>query len=285
MNIVPVRNRLVYPAGVAPGFDPTHPAARGVVRFSGVCTSPGTFTNILNGKVGTIVGAQSGKMIGLGGPVACSGQSNSVRFSGNPTVADTTYTIAAVINPAATASNDFFIFRSGVSPFPIAMIAQGTGTDTGLSVRIEGVGNSIPTPFPLFGDKGPVFVVLSRQPGGANPLTVSCFKILKSGVGYLSNPWTDYGYAAPASGGTYEIGGYPSTGSDPSMGVAAVMFSTASLSPQEMAAWAEDPWSFWYPRGVEWSSLTSRLPYRPTFQRSNRQVVIGDPSGAKVIQS
>ena len=52
--LLPTRNPLAYPAGVAPGFDPTHVAAKNTL-ISGIAVG-NTYVNLLTGKTPTISG-------------------------------------------------------------------------------------------------------------------------------------------------------------------------------------------------------------------------------------
>jgi hypothetical protein len=248
-----LRNPLAFPAGTAPGFDPSHLASRnGITRFSGVARN-GSMISLLKGQVGSTTPVFA--FDSIGGPITGA----DVSFSGNPAVADKQWTCAAIINFVTGGGNTFrFVQTSTTSGGGGAGHVAGINA-SGLFVEMSG-GVGLTSPATNVGDirgRGPHFVGISRfgPSGSGGSFTFGWAKSLATGTLKITSLWNDFGYAETASDGVYVI---PITGSGGTRtGVMAAMFSTVGISSvADVAAWANDPWAFWYPRNIDLTQNT-----------------------------
>lgn len=233
--------QLAFPAGVAPGFDPTHIAGAGV-RFSGIALA-GNFINLLNGARGAITGSPTGAIDGVIGPATnypTAGSTAQSTFSGNAATNDTSSTIAAIVRFPATGATFQGIFANGSNA---AGINLGLKTP-GALVQLTMFGVVARDSAIVISPNIPYFIAASQN--GSTIINYVAAR-LDNGVVVTS---TSASGTPTAPNGTFVIGNGPA-GSTPASGnIAAVMYSNKYTSMQQLLAWAADPWSFWYPRGA-----------------------------------
>jgi hypothetical protein len=234
---------MAYPAGATPGFDPTHIAAGGIVRFSGVGMN-GSFLNILSGKPGTLAGGANGKN-GLLGPVVRSDVATEVcTFPGQNTVLENTGTYAAifVFNGTVAANSLIFSTSNGLN----------TGFQIGASSRrpfIQMPGNSTTSfsTLPLLVANTPYFFAASTSsaaPANANGVLIN----LSTGSITTQSAAVSTPGLGPTDG-NYVIGASASQSGSIGIGlVAAAMCTNKYIGMAQLTIWAIDPWSFWYPQ-------------------------------------
>lgn len=231
---------LAFPAGVAPGFDPTHIAAPGI-RFSGAAIPAGGFVSLLNGKPGANASSPTAAIDSGLGPATNypAGTFAVTSFSGNPAVTDASLTMAAIVKFTAVNTAAFqYIISGGAGGTGNALALNTTGAL--LFVRFGG-SSTTSILSPIAGV--PYFIVASN-----NGATGTNFVIARLDNGSVLTD-TKGSAANLASNGTYNIGESPS-GDSPTRGlIAAAMISAQYISMQALQRFAADPWSFWYPAG------------------------------------
>jgi len=232
-----IRDPLVFPAGRAPGFDPTHPLAAGAL-FSAI-PAGNDFVSLTNGKAGTIAGAPVASINGFIGPaVSFTASSQKVSFSGQPTTNFSSFTIAG-----------FFVSNSPGSGYQT--IFQNSTTHTGYCVQFNSgsaalaftVQNKNTYSGPTLSANIPYFFIVSAQLGGSvNFVVVN----LNTGA-VLTKTVSGVSSTAVAPNGTYYVG--TDWAADYLNGLAGpVMCSNAFFSPSQLLAIVADPWPFWYPQ-------------------------------------
>lgn len=228
------RNPLAYPAGRAPGFNPSHVAGSSV-RFSGIATA-GTFYNLLNGRLGSVSGSVSGG-IGQAGPfIQITSAIPSVQFTGGYSTVDNTQTLAAVGLMNNLTAHFFLLNGSDGSNSALQINASGhfngwfqggaTNIDSGVAMVAAGI---------------PYLLVQSMNTSNANCMAVNLntgqIKIVTVSSGAPSSP---------SNNGNIDVGSWP--GHDSGSGQTfAAMWSSVFLSVAQLLQWGADPWSFWYP--------------------------------------
>lgn len=246
MLILPRRNPLAYPAGVAAGFDPNHAASRGVVRFSGVAKD-GSFVDVRNGMSATIATSSKSSINSIIGPIS----TKASYFSGAAN-SDKRFILAAIFSPQATDGFDREILKTsstaatGVTLRNSAALLKSARP----ALDVPGVATFRAPETPTF---GPIFAGVYSQPSSS----LDSFFVLadlRTGRVY-THKFTSYSYGVAASDGTFVVGDDNSVGDQ--FGIAAAMYGNGSITLQEMIAWASDPWSFWYPQSKAASLLVA----------------------------
>ena len=233
-------NPRAYPAGIAPGFDPTHLAAKGVVtRFSGIARD-GSFVSLLNGEAGVIGGTPTFAIDGYIGPSAKFVASTDLwKFPNQNTTATTTFTIAFIFRYASITTNQGLFGASATNNVAFYFF-NGAGP---MTIKLAATSTTVPFSNTNFIAAGiPHFIVLSVSGTTANCLAVR----LTDNVSDQAVGFTVSGTPG-VSDGNYLIGN--TAGAAGAAGnIACAMYSTAYLSIPEMRQWAANPWSFWYPQ-------------------------------------
>ncbi len=222
---------LEYPAGRAPGFDPTHLAAQNC-RFSGVATSGGGFVDLKSGMAFTPHNSPTTTISTIGPAVqTVAGSSQYLSRSGYPAVTDSVGTIGIIGTANTGAANAWF--ESGGSNRGW-LIRAPSGNLQFVSPTI----NQINSPWTLsYGV--PYFMVVSGGGGRSTNFVL---------VNLLTGQTYSYTGGSVASGGISDgnyLVGYDSV-SYSSTGLAAAMYSAAYFSLSLLLAWAKDLWGFWY---------------------------------------
>lgn len=239
---------FIFPGG-SPGFDPNHPASRGLSAGKGlsVIAVNGNIVNLLNAKIGAITGSPTKTIKSVIGPATNFPNSATVQtqFSG--------FSTAAL--PAGITQAGIVIFDSVTSnTFATIIDSAPTGTLNLLGMTSSNVvgqysQGQIDTTFvPIVGV--PYFIAASLK----NSSLVCTFVITNLLTGKVFTQAVTCPIAATTPTATCVIGGsqaaYPLFGS-----LAAAMYSRTVLSPAELLAWANDPWSFWYPNKLDLSMM------------------------------
>ncbi len=227
---LPKFNPLAFPAGRAPGFDPTHPAAKGCILC--MVAFGASYLNTANGKVAT--GGFTSKIDSIGPAIVNSGSSNTA-ISGP--VAPTSVVVAGIFRLGATLNSPGYLLCSSGT----------TGNNIGLATRsgewqfqINGtLGPSLTSPLPVINT--PYFVVFSNYNSVLNYVIVN----LATGQTW-SGSVTSEAMSANADTTVYlnsnslnkPLGG-------PCAALALCYNNPLSLS--QLLAWAARPWDFWYP--------------------------------------
>src|SRR6266498_3871357 len=102
---------LAFP-GVTPGYDPTH--VLGPALFSGVCLTPGTFTNLLTGLPGVVTGSgNTAKMLGITGPGVNIATSTRFAWANSATPSGPNVTFAGIVVPTSSLGNQSLFDTDG----------------------------------------------------------------------------------------------------------------------------------------------------------------------------
>ena len=228
--VVP-RNPLVFPGG-SPGFNPSHPAAKGIAHihgFSGVATGSG-FTNLVTGGVGVESTVMSFSSSNLGPSLLlASGGTDSISFSGT-TIADHTATMAVIGMMTASSTGQGLMCTdfSGSGGFRFDI---GDFTLPGV-IAITTIAPSINIPF---------FYASSKGPTAVNTV-----------IKYLTNGELLTGVVADSStantpGGATQLVGAQAGVSAITGNLNAAMWTPAFMNLPQLIAWSQAPWDFWYP--------------------------------------
>ena len=229
---------LEYPAGRAPGFDPTHPAARNA-RASAVARPGGAMVNILTGTALVNNASVVAQTLAIGPAVqllvvSATACSLSTTFSEGSAVITTMATITK-INSVPSNGN---LFVSYVGTGYVQLVTNNAGqlgVWMGSAYTLSGI---------TLGTTSPYFIAASVYPGASGLVH---FILVNMATGAVQ---TAFNVATTKTTGTitspvFSVG---STGSTQAgMSTATAMLSVVGLSPAQLSAWAADPWGFWYP--------------------------------------
>jgi len=243
MTLIP-QNQLSYPAGLAPGFDSTHFAAKNT-RLSAVAMASGNFVNLLNGKFGTLTGTPQGSFSSIG-PVKDFGNAttDAVLFPAGSSIADAAASVALIwmtdsnyptgnselFNNSNSSSGCSIWSSQGGSTLKVqnnstaiynTTIPQAANTPYFACITFDGVDNIYTVVVNL--NTGALFTA-TNSASTAGQLRTPASNI------QIGNGWND---AAPASSK-----------------IAAAAFIGNPLGFGNMLKWAEDPWGFWYPNNT-----------------------------------
>jgi hypothetical protein len=237
---LPLRDPLAYPAGHAPGFDPTHPASNfGGQGVSLVPAAGGVYINLLTGGATTKAGVQT-YGVGAGGPYTQSitnGGYGSFANSFSSTVTPG-FTIATIFTPASIATNGTILSTSTVAANGLQMTYR-LGV---MGYRNSSLFAASPV-LPALTVGVPYFLALSDN-------GTTCYFVqvnLLTGQIVTSSVATASGLSQ-GSTTTWLIGGNASGSAFVNGNIHSVMAGYVALSPAQLKAWAADPWSFWYPQ-------------------------------------
>lgn len=236
MQIAPRwRHPFTFPGWAAPGVDPSHPASANL-RFSGIPIPTGGYINLMTGAPGTVAGTPTAGIDKDVGPYT-GGNSNASgwTFSGNPAVTESPITMAAIVSQVNGGGNLVELFRHSTGAAAIGFGMQnGTGLyydDSGFGARTV-VSNALNT-------TDPWFVGISGTLGGTIYGVIMNMK-----TGQMFTGSTAAG-GAGASNGTYSVGTGGSAFGTRLLGP--TMYSAVAMNLDRLMAWAQNPWSFWYP--------------------------------------
>ena len=242
------RRGLSFP-GINSGFDPSHVAANNA-RFSGVASNAVQFRNLLTGhRANTVNGTPAFVMDGLIGPSVQFGvsPSDSLDFTGAPSVTDANFTIAAIFR-TNTPSGDFCAWFSGSITNYQMYHDQSTNN---LAVQGTIGGGGVTSTLPI-ADNTYYFAAVSVSP------TVSNFVTTRLDTGSIRTG-TGASPGSAAGTGTWEVGANAQFSQTAKSQIATAMASGTFLTIPQLRAWAADPWSYWYP------TLASVVAFDPAF--------------------
>lgn len=230
-----------------PGFDPSHPAAKGIspgVGFSAVAHSQG-LVNLLTGKPPTLgVSAVPNVIDSLGPCFAPTAATSNVgaTFSGQRNGSDANaWVFAGIVRPTSTNSVELISAEDGSADFHVRVNAT-----TGLDFEGASGGAIVSTAINIVANT-PYFVAVSGISTGSNNIF---FLAVNLNTGAIQLNIVNDAVASGGAGTEVIISGGPSNSAAVSFGgrIAAVMWAPTCLRPGELLRWAQDPWSFWYPR-------------------------------------
>jgi hypothetical protein len=236
------RRGLAYPAGFAPGFDPSHVALIGLCRLSAIA-SGNNFINLFSGARGTAGGAATSA--GIDGSIGPCVNYPNANISERttfvlPAVTDSNFTLAAIFRLSITGTFQP-IFGTGASSVwtTLAIRVSGLLSLQNSATQNASSGFTMSAGVPYFaaasqnGTSAVNFIVVRLDTGQSFTSSVT--------AGLVSNPATD----SQAMIGNYANVGTPNS---PTSGlVSTVAYIAGFLSLPILRIWAADPWSFWYP--------------------------------------
>jgi hypothetical protein len=244
MALIRPRRTLQYPAGSAPGFDPSHVASQNITPghgLSAVAVAGGKMMSLLRGRPCTNAAVNvSGAINGVVGPSITStgGASNSITDAGNAAVVDTGQTLAAIIYHNTQANGPVFV-GSGTVYASAWYLSMDGATEQLNAYTASGTLSGI-----VLNNNEPYFIAASNDGNNLNFIA----KSLTTGRVQTSTVTGTAGTNATGftSSGTYTIGS-DTFGHQVQYPIAAVSYTPAFLSSSELLAWSVDPWAFWYP--------------------------------------
>jgi hypothetical protein len=236
-------NPLAFPGG-APGFDPTHPMAHGIVPghgFSGVAQGA-NFIDLLSGQVGAPT-LTSAKNYGPIGPsVLLNSSTSTVAFSGQPLATDTLVTIGTIAIISSVSGKQVFFCATGptVQTGQWLLAHDATG---GNGVYVAAIGSADINSGINLSSSVPYFIAASANLSG-----VANFVVVNLATGAIR--FSSVAGSTQSGGvgtGTYYIGAYQATGYELGGYEASIMYAPVFHCPADLGQWAQRPWGFWYP--------------------------------------
>lgn len=236
----PPRSPLAFP-GSNPGVNASHTLASSIL-FSGVASDGGTFTNLLNGTVGTKNGTPTTVINSLGRTTRFSSSgSDNATF---PSVATNAagQTMAVICMPDAVTSVSIRNLVSTAAGGSTGLLIALNNTSPHWSFSYNGNFTSIPSaslPDPVAGR--PYFYAVSISSAA---LVVAVLRDLQTGQIYTYSTTT--AVATTTSDAFIYIGNRGTNSRQALSCIPAAMHSTAFNSLPALVKAANDPWSFWY---------------------------------------
>ncbi len=232
------RNPLAFPVGAVPGFDPSHVASPSI-KFSAISVAGG-FINIVPGFASlmpsTINGTVGQTIDGVIGRGKTPGTTNNFVFTSGAAAQSVFNTMAAIIRTGASDNAGIFT-NTGISAS-----AQILSVFSGNLFFTDNNAGDVNSTIPLAANT-PYFVVASKNGNASNYY----FLALNLNTGVIATSVVNLGLAGVSGQSGYTIGEEYEFSTFYQGTIAAVMHAAAAMSPQQMLAWAADPWSFWYP--------------------------------------
>jgi hypothetical protein len=239
----PVRDPLAFPAGLAPGYDQTHIAATPLMRFSAVAMGSGALIPVFKAGQTTVAGSSSASATRFGPAVTFAAGNNANTYPAYAgTESPSAFTMAVIFTPVAGTTGYVIQNCSGVS--------QGTPI-TGIYLSSLTVNAIVDN-----GVQGPTFTLTGGVPYFLAMSSVNGSSLVK---GVATNLLTGQILTGSAASGpiqtttsaSYCVGDSASGIGSAAMSVNAAMYSVAYMPPAALLAWAQDPWSFWYPKASD----------------------------------
>lgn len=241
------RNPLVFPHGVAPGFDPTHPASN-KIRLSAV-SSGKNFYNVLTGKPGTTTVSASviDGSIGLSTRLPAD-FTQYVSFPTTTAPAETpdAQTWGVICTLFSTPAANAFLLGSGTAISPGAGNWFGITTTNLLFNYNWGDGGACSSPFTISLNV-PYFLAASNNGTTINFVATN----LLTGAVLSSSANVAAGTSFKVTDGGFQIAldvNHNSTSSKFDGIISEVMMNASYVPLASILKWADDPWSFWYPQ-------------------------------------
>jgi len=231
------RRGLAYPAGFAPGFDPSHPAAGPKARFSGIALG-GNFVSLFRGNSGSTSGTLIAGIDGRIGPLTkFTGTGPSSTFSGQSAVNETSWTIGAIFISNGPGSDVYFCTSSAAGG---GQVYLNTNVTTTFGITASGGGGSATSGIAAVSGV-PYFVAGSVNSSASN------FVVKRLDTGQIFTAQSS-GITTATPNGTYMVGSRAALDNNScAKGLAAVMATAQFCSLQQLLIWAADHCSFWYP--------------------------------------
>lgn len=236
--------------GGTPGFNPQHFASQANV-FSLVGGGTGGAARIVNGpglsQRPTLAGSPlpTTKLDGRIGPMCYNdGNTGTIAYSGMPTAAFTALTVATIarVDVVTGAAQTAFSDDTASSNVGAGLFLYVASTLVP-QLRCGGSTVQVSVAPPALSMGVPYFVAFT---GSVNKAGYYVIKNLVTGQRWHGTT-AAFQATLAGGGGALHIGNTSSTFAGLDGGVAAAMRSNVELLPQQLLAFADDPWEFWYP--------------------------------------
>lgn len=226
------RRGLAYPAGFAPGFDPSHTASVNVQPGTAIAAVSvgGNFVNCLSGASATIVNSPAAKIIGGLGPSTSFTSTAKCTYPALTSLGLNKMTLAVIVQ---------FISLTAAYQRLIGDITSFISLNASGVVDFFSGGDHLTSPAFTATINVPYFIAISTSATALNFVILNLVTgalISQSLAGVSVNP-----------NGAINIGNNPPNNQVASAYIAAVMYAQNYLSVPQLLTWAADPWSFWYP--------------------------------------
>lgn len=251
-------NPFKFP-GTKPAIDPTHPASQGLVLNRGLALVAAT-SNLMTDALGSTITVGStgftNSILSIGPAITfTAGVANRLAAANQSTATPSGATFAWICLLNTVTTSDHCPIKSSGTTVPSINTAKG-----GLCI-FNGAAYSQSSIVPSVGV--PYFMAVSL----ANSSIVN-FLVLNLNTGQVQTAATTTA-SNVSFAGAFEIGG---NGSGQGFGgaLAAAMLSPTFLNMAQLKAWAQDPWSFWYPQTIDMGTMlkaptaTSTVLFRKT---------------------
>lgn len=242
------RSRLAYPSGTRPGLDPRHPASVGIWNgFSCVAHST-AFLNLVSARrVALTIGTstvQNG-MQGLTGwmtGLTASATTGNFEFniSAASNLSTVQQTVACICVPQALAQSS------------VQTLTSTNSSNTGLGLAIANSSSVFATNVSSVNNVSSLTAVVGHPYFVAASITTTTLHMVVADLS--TGKIVSNAFAAAytlSSANTFFLLNVPGSGSSFAGLMAAAMQSSALLTAPQLLAWANDPWSFWYPRRAQ----------------------------------
>lgn len=258
-------NPLGFPGGVLPGFDPSHVAATKAI-FSSVALGA-NHLNLLKGLLGIPSGSPPpiATIDGRIGPSQTNGSGTSYsnfQFQYSSTTPDTAFTTAAIFTYTNISSGFGVIQYNLCNRTTLAVFPDFELNNIG--------GGNFATGFtPVAGRS--YFLAISAIVGS---IPVYVITDLTTGQIYSGLCGaTNYSVGTNGGGTGFYVGDWTS-GNAFIGNIAATSYSANALSKPQLLAWAQDPWTFWYPRrALNLVGVIAAGGFKPYWANSNLPVL------------
>jgi hypothetical protein len=261
--IISIRNKLVYPAGFAPGFNPSHPCAGPMAQFSVVaCHSQWAMRELTRNLPLTLVGSGApslpippsdiGPVVNWDNGTNNSGQ--TIRVPHTITTNENAFTCGTIFTLSSLSGFGSVLYcgDSGASGWQVEITNSSSGSgmvDNGITVRKASGYLAFSQPSFVVNLNTPYFLACTATNVVAGVVRIVLVD-LKTGVTKTHEYTGDFSaYGTGAFSTAYSAIGCNEGGMTVSHHgtIAAQAVSMKLSSMSDLRVWAEDPWAFWYP--------------------------------------
>lgn len=198
--------------------------------------------NLLSAAPGVKVSTPAFGIDAIVGPsVNFNGDQMSYTFANQPSQTDTIFTMAAIVTMSGTAANSAILMNSGNA----AGAQLNLPGPTFIGFVFPNGGTTIATTSIVSLTSGRSYFIAASFSVAASLLNAVVLDLSNGVIKSQSRPQTSTGMFKP--NGTYRVGNASGSFQQTWGKIAAVAYLADFLSVPQLAQWAFDPWSFWYP--------------------------------------
>ena len=272
--IRPMRSSLAFPADVAPGVNPAHPAFNGL-KIRHACVAMATnkcMVNLLTGQPLISVGTNFSQRTPFGPMFNPNTGTNGLQMT--PVIAGESFNAfmaAGIIYVSGTSSGGQTLIT--INRINVAATNLITFGASGIiTFASQGIGYTlVPALQTQIG--GYYFFAISALPGSGHRIA-GVLVDLRTGATINGSSAQAFN-ASQTVGSFYGVGTINAGGTTPCW-LATAMMGNYYVPPQTLQTWAQDPWAFWYPRTFESFSFSRSVgsPPPPVMGQQARAVVM-----------